>query len=319
MEVRLPPLNALRALESAGRNVSFTTAARELHVTPGAISRQIRRLEDYLGFPLFERSHREVKLNPATQIYVNTLTDLFRQVDRATKRLLDSRRERFLHIHTAITFTLRWLVPRLASFHSRYPKQEILLSTALPVPGAAELNASPTDVAIRITDSAGAAAEMQTLAAHRLFGVELVPVCSPSLLLQGRKPNELEKFTLLHSLARPNDWATWLNAAGAANVDPQGGIRFESSSLAYQAAIEGIGVAIGMRALVEADIKSGRLITPFEFTYSDDHAWYLFYSQAAAKTPQVVEFRDWIISEIEPRAEAAVKRAAPARRAGARR
>ncbi len=298
MDRRLLPLNALKTLEAAGRNMSFSRAADELHVTPGAISRQVRHLEDILGFPLFERTHSEVKLTPECRVYVESLSDVFEQMERATRRLVSTRRQRSLHIHTAITFTLRWLVPRLVTYHARYPKQDIRLSTL--VPSAAELIAASSDISIQIESGAAIAAASPALLGHRLVDVDLLPVCSPHLL--GRhalcgNPAGFADYTLLHSSARPRDWADWLTAAGIGTVDPELGMRFESSSLAYHAAVEGIGIAMGMRALVEPDLQSGRLVVPYDFTLESDTGFYLIYSPAAMQTPQVTEFRDWILAE----------------------
>ena len=297
MVTRFPALNALRALEAAGRHVSFTRAAEELNVTPGAISRQIRGLEDILGFPLFERNYREVKLTPECAIYVESLTDTFAQLERATRRLVDSRKQNYLHIHVAITFTLRWLVPRLIQFHALHPTREVRTSTVLPRED--ELIFMPTDVSIQIRNEQIVKAAAPALIAHRLVDIELVPVCSPQLLEKhgsGRDPSFWKAVKILQSSARPNDWGTWLTAANVTNIDPQGGIRFESSSLAYQAAIEGIGVAMGMRALVAEDLKSGRLVKAHPLVFPTETSFYLVYSQAAAKMAQVKEFRDWIVA-----------------------
>lgn len=297
MNARLPPLNALRAFESAGRNLSFAKAAAELYVTPGAISRQIHTLEKFLGCALFKRSYREVRLTPEASIYLETVIDMFRQVERATYRLTDSRKQRLLHIHAAITYTLRWLVPRLSGFHTKYPKNEIRLSATLP--SNSELHAAPTDVTIRISSEVAAAAA-PTLVAHRLVDVELIPVCSPQyrdLHRLGGTPQSLLGTTLLHSSVRPDDWAAWLENTGTTGIDPRSGIDFESSSLAYQGALEGIGVAIAIRAFVETDLSSGRLVAPFEFGLRNGSAFYLTYSRAAAALPQVQEFRNWIVAE----------------------
>jgi LysR family glycine cleavage system transcriptional activator len=299
MPGRLPPLNALRAFEAAARHVSFSRAADELNVTPGAISRQIRGLEDILGFPLFERNHREVKLTAESFLYAEALSEAFVLMERATRRIVDSRKQNHLHIHTAITFTLRWLVPRLVGFHARHPTREVRLSTGLP--GQADLGALPTDVSIQIRNEAIVAAAAPALIAHRLVDIDLVPVCSPSLLAEGglgRDPTLWQKVIKLHSSARPNDWTTWIDASGVP-TDPQGGIRYESSSLAYQAAIEGIGVAMGMKALVEDDLAEGRLVLAHPLIHPTATAFYLVYSQAAAKMPQVREFRDWIVAAAE--------------------
>jgi LysR family transcriptional regulator, glycine cleavage system transcriptional activator len=307
--MRLPPLNAIRAFEAAGRTQSFTLAAEELHVTSGAISRQIHTLEDHLGFALFKRSHREVRLTPDAAVYLETISDVFERIERATARLYDARKQRLLHIHNSITFTLRWLVPRLSSFHSAHPKTEIRLSTALP--SAADLAASPTDVTIQIRDEAAVKA-LPTLMHHRLVDIVLMPVCSPAYRAQhlpGNNPDMLKAATLLHSVMRGNDWRSWLReAAGTMEVDPGSGIKFESSSLALQAAIEGVGVAIANRAFIQKEFDSGQLVAPFDLEYCDASAFYLSYSNAAAQVPQVAEFRDWVIAAArEANAAAAVR------------
>jgi LysR family glycine cleavage system transcriptional activator len=299
MPARLPPLNALRALEAAGRYVSFTRAADELHVTPGAISRQIRSLEDMLGFPLFERHHREVKLTPDSQIYIEALTDAFDQIERATRRLVDVRKQNYLHIHSAITFTMRWLVPKLVAFHALHPKRDIRISTFLP--DVADLVSLPADVAIRIRNPELVAATEPALIGHPIMDIDLVPVCSPQLLDKGelaRDPAGWDRVTRLISSARPDDWATWAHAS-AVEMDAQIGMRFESSSLAYQAAIEGIGVAIAMKQLVQDDLDAGRLVMAHTHVHRTGTAFYLLYSQAAAQMPQVREFRDWIVAEAD--------------------
>ena len=277
--------------------MSFARAAEELHVTPGAISRQIRTLEDLLGFQLFDRNHREVVLTPEGRVYAASLGDCFRQMERATRRLLESRRHQALHVHCAITFTLRWLVPRLVDFHARHPRREIRLATMLPDDD--ELAAS-NHVNLQIRTDAIMAALAPRLIGQRLVDIDLVPVCSPSLLaagaLDGRK-NEMQRYTLLHSNARRHDWGTWLQAAGISEIDADSGIVFESSSLSYQAAIEGIGIAMGMYALVEQDLKAGRLVMPYNFIKRTDTGFYIVYAASAAHEESVRDFSTWIASE----------------------
>jgi len=297
MALRLPPLNALKALEAAGRHVSFTRAAEELHVTPGAISRQIKLLEDILGVELFERTNRDLRITDETKLYAATLTEVFDRIDAATQRLLNARRERPLHVHCPMTFTLKWLVTRLPAFHALYPKREIRLTTSLaPLPTHL---LSTGDVDVVIQQGTGS---WPDLTAHKLAGSELIPVCSPKLLSAGpplKKVGDLAQHTLLHSLVRPNDWTDWCAAAGAPEVDAQRGLRFESSSLAYQAAHEGLGVAIGQMALVIEDIESGRLIAPFDFVHDNNTAYYLTYLENAPENSRLTEFRNWILAEAE--------------------
>jgi LysR family transcriptional regulator, glycine cleavage system transcriptional activator len=298
VSARLPPLNALKAFEVAGRLMSFARAAEELNVTPGAVSRQIRTLEDLLGFQLFDRNHREVALTPEAQVYANALGDSFRQMERATRRLRESRGHRALHVHCAITFTLRWLVPRLVDFHARHPRREIRLATMLPDDD--ELAAS-NHINLQIRTDAAMAALAPRLIGHRLVDIDLVPVCSPALLAAGAldgRQDELQRFTRLHSNARRHDWATWLSAAGIRDIDAESGIVFESSSLSYQAAIEGMGIAMGMYALVEQDIKAGRLVMPFSFIKRTDTGFYVVHAANAAQDEAVRDFTTWILSEV---------------------
>jgi LysR family glycine cleavage system transcriptional activator len=272
MRMRLPPLNALRALEAAGRHMSFSRAADELCVTAGAVSRQIRGLEDMLGFTLFERHHREVRLTPESKAYVDSLTDAFSEMERSTRRLIDSRKLNYLHIHCAITFTL---------------------------PGAVELGSLPTDVSIQIRSEEIVANLAPAILSHPLVDVDLVPVCSPALLAQNglhADPTRWKQVTRLISSARQNDWQDWVTAAHV-DVDPHAGIVFQSSSLAYQAAIQGMGVALAMKGLVEKELASGQLVIAHPLVHVTGTAFYLVYSQAAAIMPQIKEFRDWVVAE----------------------
>ncbi len=295
MTRRLPPLNALRAFEAAGRHVSFTRAADELHVTPGAISRQIKTLEDFLGVELFERGNRDLRITDAGRAYVGSLTEIFERINGATTRLLNAHRERPLHVHCAMTFTLRWLMPRLPRFHKLNPKREIRLTTTLAPAPMHLLDSGDVDLTIQLGRG-----DWDGLVAHRLAGGELIPVCSPKLFpktLALARVGELRGQMLLHSLARPEDWRDWLEAAGASGIDPARGLRFETSALAYQAAIDHMGVAIGQMALVIGDLEAGRLVPAVDFVFQSGNAYYLTYIESAAKNPQLIEFRDWIIRE----------------------
>lgn len=294
---RLPPLNALRAFEAAGRHVSFTKAAEELFVTPGAVSRQIKLLEDVLGVELFERTSRDLRISEDTREYVVALGDAFNQINRATNRLLTAHRAKSLRIHCPMTFTLRWLMPRLPKFHELYPTREIQLTTTLlPIPSSL-LNLGDVDVVIQLGKG-----NWPDLVTHRLAGGALVPVCSPDYLaaMGGRLTvDRLAEATLLRSMARPDDWRDWLDAAGGESIDDQRGLQFESSSLAYQAAIQGIGIAIGQLSLVEQDLAAGRLVAPLDFVHDNGNAYYLSYSRQSENDARLIEFRDWILKQVE--------------------
>jgi LysR family glycine cleavage system transcriptional activator len=200
-----------------------------------------------------------------------------------------------------MTFTLRWLVPRLTAFHASHPLREIRITTAV-VPITSQLGTGDVDVMIELGSG-----DWPELVSHRLADSELVPVCNPQFATafgNGADPGELGQHTLLHSLARPDDWASWLRAAGTPQTDPYRGLRFESSSLAYQAAIEGMGVAIAQRCLIEEDLRNGRLVMPFPFSFKDGWVYYMIYLPGAAGAPRLVEFREWLLSQKPPAAEA---------------
>lgn len=287
-----PPLNPLRTFEAAGRHLNFSAAAEELHVTPGAVSRQIKVLEDFLGLALFQRGHREVRLTEAGETYLTALIDVFGRIDAATRRLTERRRGRSLHIWCSMTFAMRWLVPRLPAFHRANPDRDVLFTTSLrPV----DFSSGDVDVAVRIGPG-----NWPGVIAHELVRTELTPVCSPSLIeTRGplRSVEDLAGHTLLHSMLRPRDWGFWLKAAGARTVDPDHGVKFESSSLAYQAAIDGMGIAMGQRALIADDIALKRLVAPFELVLPDQTGFYLLYPEQTRQSPHLTVFRDWVLEE----------------------
>jgi LysR family glycine cleavage system transcriptional activator len=293
---KLPPLNQLKDFEAAGRLLSIQNAAEELHVTPAAISRQVRGLENYLGVQLFVRDHRAVRLTTEGERYLAGITEGLNQIRKATLNLTRGAARRTLKIRAYTTFSMKWLIPRLSSFHALHPDIDVRLTTSLePVDFARE----DIDAAIRLGLDG-----CHGLAADWLVPNELVPVCSPEFLAKNpalADPKQLGKATLLHSLARPEDWNKWLRAAGLKEVDGYRGLKYESSAMIYQAAIEGHGIAIAQRALVTDDLASGRLIMPFQFVLDEgDHTYYLVYPKAQSYSPEFETFRDWILSQARP-------------------
>src|SRR5262245_55138352 len=204
---RLPPLNAIRAFEAAARHMSITLAADELHVTPGAVSRQIKALEDVLSLRLFERGHREITLTRQGAEYHRAVTRALDALREATRRLKRGRQRKQLKIRAYTTFAMRWLIPRLSGFHAAHPGIEVLLKASLePV----DFRKEDIDGAIRLGDG-----QWPGVRTHRLVANILAPVASPRLLKAGprlKRPADLAHHTLLHSIARPDDWASWLEA-----------------------------------------------------------------------------------------------------------
>jgi LysR family glycine cleavage system transcriptional activator len=295
MAWRLPPLNAIRAFEAAGRHGSFTRAAEELHVTPGAVSRQIALLEATLGMPLFIRGNREIRLTAGGIQYLASLTEALRRIDLATRQITETRRGRPLRVMCSANLATRWLFPQLRAFHARFPNRHVLLVTSLTSATAA-FDADLTDILIR----AGTGDWPADLASYRLFGSELTPVCAPGLLRGAnglREPATLEHQTLLISDLRPEGWSRWLSMVGLPDLSHFMVQRFESSALAYEAAAEGLGVAMGESRLVQDDIQKGRLVTPWQRSQRQPESFYLIHQHQAESMPQLREFRDWILTD----------------------
>lgn len=293
---RLPPLNAVRAFEAAARHLSITLAAEELHVTAGAVSRQIKSLEEALGFALFTRGHREITLTRQGQDYHRAVTRAFDVLREATRKATRVRARKQLKIRAYTTFAMRWLIPRLAGFHAAHPDIEVLLKASLqPV----DFRKEDIDGAIRLGDGRWPGTH-----AVRLVPNILAPVASPALLRTGprlRKPADLSQHTLLHSIARPDDWRTWLEAAGAPEVvDARPGMTYESSAMAYEAAIGGQGLAIAQLFLVAKDLQEGRLVQPFRKTVDmGDFTYYLLTPTHRAESAQMKTFRLWMLEQFD--------------------
>jgi len=293
---RLPPLNAIRAFEAAARHLSITLAADELHVTAGAVSRQIKSLEDVLGLKLFKRGHREISLTRQGSDYYRAITRALDVLRDATRKLTRSRQRKTLKIRAYTTFAMRWLIPRLSGFHAAHPGIEVLLKASLePV----DFRKEDIDGAVRLGDGNWPGTNR-----YRLAPNILAPVASPALLAAGpklKKPADLAHHTLLHSIARPDDWSYWLEAAGAAKqVDPRAGMTYESSAMAYAAAIEGQGVAIAQLFLVDKDLADGRLVAPFKKTVDmGDFTYYLLTPSHREESATMKTFRLWLLDQFE--------------------
>jgi LysR family glycine cleavage system transcriptional activator len=292
MASRLPPLKALRAFEVAGRHLSFMKAAVELNVTPGAISRQIKLLEDYLGLRLFERGYREVTLTPAGHEYADSLEEIFGRLEAATDRLMDQHHHKPLHIFASMMFTMRWLMPRLGKFDEA-SAGEIRLSTSLtadPNP----FRSGDVDAAVYLGNT-----DLPGMVCRRLLPSRLVPICSPALLRGKplRNLDELGQHTLLHSSVFPNNWANWLAMACRPDIRGQHSVSFGSTSLAYQAAVEGLGVAIGQTALIREDLAAGRLVVPLPHILEDGNAYILAYPETGIHHEMLMPFVRWLQTE----------------------
>ena len=292
---RLPPLNALRAFEAAGRHLSFTKAAAELHVTQAAISHQIKALEQALACQLFRRFNRRLMLTDPGQAFLPTLTEAFDKIDTASRRLCAEEAIGPLKVSVANSFAAKWLLPRLPRFHARNSDIDVQVSASDTL-----VDFSRDDIDLAIRHGLG---RYPGLHVEHLMGDIVYPVCSPRLL-DGRhplrSPNQLRHHTLLHDEMGPMegpDWRAWLVAAGLSGVTSQRGPRFSHSSLVIQAAIGGQGVALGRSSLVALDLEAGRLVRPFGPELPSRYASYIVMPAADAERPKSKAFREWLLDE----------------------
>jgi LysR family glycine cleavage system transcriptional activator len=288
---KLPPLNSLRAFEAAARHLSVTLAAEELFVTPGAVSRRIRLLEEELGVQLFLRGHQRIALTQEGAEYHKSVGRALQDMRDATSRLNLRTRKRELRIRAYTTFSMHWLIPRLLDFHTKYPDIELSLTTSLE---EVDFNREDVDGAIRLGDGHWRGAHSHWLVPNRLC-----PVMSAQLPRDGaplRHPNDLAKYLRLHSLARRDDWRSWLAAAGANEVEPHAGTTFHSSAMAYAAALQGQGIAMAQQFLVEPYLRVGHLVRPFDFTLDQGaYTYYLLTPSGREERPQMRAFRQWLL------------------------
>ncbi len=301
MTRRLPPLNSLRAFESAARHLSFTKAAEELHVTPAAISQQVKTLESYCERPLFRRLTRSLILTDAGQKALPALREGLDKLAEAAELLMAKEESNILTISVAPSFGAKWLVPRLDRFRAAHPELELRIDASDML---ADFASERVDLGLRYGRGIYPDLHSECLMAEVTF-----PVCSPALL-EGphplRRPEDLRHHTLLHvewkmeSEAAPS-WRMWLRAAGVSDVDPEKGPRFSMESMAVQAAIAGQGVALTDRSLSRDDLEAGRLVRPFGLSLSEETAfcYYVVYPEAKAKLAKVRAFRDWVMAEAE--------------------
>lgn len=299
MTARLPSLNGLRAFEAAARHLSFTLAATELNVTQTAISHQIRRLEEELGIRLFIRQNRALALTPEARDYLPGVRAAFNDLRLATDRLLRRDDDKVLTLSTLASLAAKWLLPRLTDFQERHPGIDVRITTSTSL---VDFQRDDVDAAIRYGRG-----QWPGLRADWLMADELFPVCSPSLLRGDKplqRPEDLRNHPLLHtSNANSDDWRLWLTAAGLpADIAKQPGITFDMIFMTIQAAIDGIGVAMGRTSYVQDDIAKGRLVVPFKIALPADAGFYLVAPEGRREAPKLAAFRQWIVAATQNKA-----------------
>ena len=313
MYARLPPLNALKAFEAAGRHLSVKKAATELNVTPAAVSHQIKALEDALGVKLFFRRNRALELTEAARACLPKLREGFDSLAQAVERLRAHKGGGMLTVSVAPSFAARWLMPRLHRFLESHPEIDVRVSARLrqSAEGArrgaaaerATVDAWLADSDVAILYGRG---DYPGFKVDKLMGLTITPICSPKLLTDPEhpllRPDDLRHQLLLHDDTGDvydgvSFWEVWLKAAGVQGVDVDRGPHFSHAVLAFEAAAEGHGVVATMPVLAEADLNAARLITPFALRVPLQSAYYLVCAESSLGRPGVAEFRKWLLAE----------------------
>ncbi|WP_327332987.1 transcriptional regulator GcvA [Marinobacterium lutimaris] len=291
---RLPPLNALRVFEAAARHGSFNKAAEELCVTPSAVSHQLKSLEEFLGQKLFRREKRQVYLTGAGERYLGSVQLALDEVESATRRLMTATNTSAVNISVAPFFLTRWLVPRITRFQQRFPDVELRFSSTM---GYIDFEHSDTDMAVYYGRG-----NWEGVESHLLRNIVQTPVFAPSFL-EGDKaintPEDMVNHTLIYISGRRHEWNRALREIGVSLSAATRTMSFSSTSLAVSAAIEGIGIALADRVLVEREIETGKLAAPFELAFDTQNAFYLVYKEKRALTYGMRAFRDWIMEEMQ--------------------
>lgn len=307
---RSVPLNALRAFEAAARYLSFKKAAKELHVTPGAVSHQVKLLEDYLRVSLFRRLTRALELTADGHAMLPKVREGLDALQAAVERVRSREEMSALTVVAPPNFAARWLVPRLSRFTKSNPHVEMHIASrqamvdgregaSLAVP---EIDVRPDNPVAMIRFGSG-----QYPGAHvdEVFSAVYVPVCSPKLLKGDhplKMPQDLRYHTLLHDDtvieegARPS-WTDWLRSVGVTDIDATRGPHFSDAALALDAAIEGMGVTLAIKSLLASEIEAKRLVVPFNISAPTGYAYYLVTPEASGENAALASFRKWLLEE----------------------
>lgn len=286
MAYRLPPLNALRLFEAAGRHLSFKAAAEELHLTPSAVSHGIQSLEDWLGVPLFQRAARGLSLTETGAAYLPDVRRALDALASASAAVPGRPPVGRLTVSVAPSFGLRWLIPNLPDFHDRYPGIAVSVDTAHR---QVEFPRDGIDLAIRMGRG-----DWPGLDALCLMQESLVPVAAPPLAAGIRAASDLAGKTLLHVANVADDWRSWCALAGVALDSLDEGPRFDNIQMALEAAAQGLGIAIGRLPLIEADLASGRLVAVLAPPRRCETGYWVVTMSESLARPEIAQFRAWI-------------------------
>jgi LysR family transcriptional regulator, glycine cleavage system transcriptional activator len=288
----LPSLRALTAFEAAARLGSFRLAADELGVTRSAVSHQIKALEDGIGVSLFARESRKPELTPAGLSYYPVVREAFDQIEAQTVALRPQSSDNELTVQVYVTVALKWLIPKLHDFERRYPDMRVRLSTSY---FDWDFDEGNVDAAFILARNRG------NQHYHTMYRSLLTPVCSPDLLRGPdpiRSPEDLRRHKLLYVYTAEEDWRIWLAAAGVKGIELSDRLAVDSYILAQEAAIEGRGIAMTIGPFAVDEIRSGRLVQPFNLMVPHRHSWVFCCEAAHRLKPKIKRFENWLVEQV---------------------
>ncbi|MEM7225999.1 MAG: transcriptional regulator GcvA [Pseudomonadota bacterium] len=291
----IPSTAALRAFEAAANRLNFTAAARDLNLTQGAISHQIRDLEARLGTPLFARRGRGLALTQAGQSYLPFVREALERLRAGAEAIRPTSRPTVLTVSVSPNFATKWLVPRLGAFLADHPDLDLRISAAM-----AHVDFAGDGIDLAVRHGTGSWPE---LAVTKLCSEELFPVCSPALLANGpplKSPADLARQVLIQDRSREG-WGHWLQRAapGLEGIDLDHGPVFNQTSLAIDAAVAAQGVALARSALAALDLAAGRLVRPLNEAVPAEFAYWIVCPKARAELPKIRRFTKWLLQTAE--------------------
>lgn len=293
MRARLSFQN-LNTFATAAEVLSFQEAAELLHVTPSAVSHQIRSLEASLGYPLFERLDKRVRLtNRGRQLFLE-IREPLKQLHQASRNALHGSEDNALALSVAPVFATRWLLPRLKNFRARYP--EISLSV-IAAAGLVDFRSDPFDAAIRMGNG-----HWPDTVSKRLFGKRIVAVCHPNLIMNNGGPFAIEQLTdqtLIHNSSMSGLWQEWFDSAGIVFSGAVAGTEVQSSSQVLEAINAEDAIGLVDRSFVSDEINEGRLVLACDHVLSGDGGYFLTYPESASERTSLQLFEQWIFSQAD--------------------
>ena len=290
----MPPLKALLAFEAASRHGSFSRAAEELGVTPSAISHHIQKLEDFLGIQVFSRHAGRAALTNAGRIYANEIEGAFGTISGATRLVAPQTQRDHLFIASGPSFAGKWLQPRIGGFIEQHPEIGIRLST---ISDLRDLEAMRFDLAIAY----GCPPVTNGRQIEPLLVERLRPLCSPRLIEQVglRQPADLGRATLIHS-SNALTWNDYLRKVIGSNIRAHHELWFDRSTMAIDAAVEGLGVVLESEILAAEELEKGTLVAPFDAPQFEVEtvSYYLVRSAEAKSRGYAGAFEAWLRMKI---------------------